>query len=155
MDVTLFVVLCSNIPKLTKTNNWTLVVQCKIERYWCYHGYNNAAHQLAPFKDSQRCRSVKSILIATQFYSWEIASICFCHRFCLVYFSWICIYPAYINSKKTRQQGRRLPKEHCVENPTCIEIRDVLSLTNLKIVVENKQYCREKSRVNTNVLLWF
>ncbi|EDV39068.1 uncharacterized protein Dana_GF25121 [Drosophila ananassae] len=58
---------------------------------------------------------------------------------------WICIYPAYINSKKTRQEGRRLPKENCVENPTYIEIRDVLSVTNLQFLVENMKYCREKS----------
>ncbi|KAM7359173.1 signal recognition particle 19 [Cochliomyia hominivorax] len=59
---------------------------------------------------------------------------------------WICIYPAYINSKKTRQEGRRLPKENCVENPTYAEIRDVLLVTNLRVGVENKQYCRERSR---------
>ncbi|XP_037934139.1 signal recognition particle 19 kDa protein-like [Teleopsis dalmanni] len=59
---------------------------------------------------------------------------------------WICIYPAYINSKKTRQEGRRLSKENCVENPTYVEIRDVLSVTNLRVGVENKQYSREKSR---------
>ncbi|XP_030372918.1 signal recognition particle 19 kDa protein [Scaptodrosophila lebanonensis] len=59
---------------------------------------------------------------------------------------WICIYPAYINSKKTRQEGRRLPKENCVENPTYIEIRDVLSVSNLHFAVENKQYSRERSR---------
>ncbi|XP_034103088.1 signal recognition particle 19 kDa protein [Drosophila nasuta] len=59
---------------------------------------------------------------------------------------WICIYPAYINAKKTRQEGRRLPKENCVDNPTYVEIRDVLSVANLHFVVENKQYCREKSR---------
>ncbi|KAH8378935.1 hypothetical protein KR009_002144 [Drosophila setifemur] len=58
---------------------------------------------------------------------------------------WICIYPAYINSKKTRQEGRRLPKENCVDNPTYIEIRDVLSVTNLQFLVENMKYCREKS----------
>ncbi|EDW73402.1 uncharacterized protein Dwil_GK16666 [Drosophila willistoni] len=59
---------------------------------------------------------------------------------------WICLYPAYINSKKTRQEGRRLPKENCVENPTYMEMRDVLSVANMHFVVENKQYCREKSR---------
>ncbi|XP_011210969.2 signal recognition particle 19 kDa protein [Bactrocera dorsalis] len=59
---------------------------------------------------------------------------------------WICIYPAYINSKKTRQEGRRLPKDICVENPTYAEIRDVLSVTNLRVAVENKQYSRERSR---------
>ena len=59
---------------------------------------------------------------------------------------WICIYPAYINSKKTRQEGRRLPKENCVDTPTYVEIRDVLSVTQLSVGVENKQYSREKSR---------
>uniref|UniRef100_A0A1A9VSK4 Signal recognition particle 19 kDa protein n=1 Tax=Glossina austeni TaxID=7395 RepID=A0A1A9VSK4_GLOAU len=61
-------------------------------------------------------------------------------------FRWICIYPAYINSKKSRQEGRRLAKERCVENPTCAEIRDVLSVTNLRVGVENKEYSRERSR---------
>ncbi|XP_016955272.1 signal recognition particle 19 kDa protein [Drosophila biarmipes] len=58
---------------------------------------------------------------------------------------WICIYPAYINSKRTRQEGRRLPKENCVDNPTYIEIRDVLSVSNLQFLMENMKYCREKS----------
>ncbi|XP_055688746.1 signal recognition particle 19 kDa protein [Lutzomyia longipalpis] len=59
---------------------------------------------------------------------------------------WICIYPAYINSKKTRQEGRKLSKEHCVENPTYMEIRDVLAVANLRVGVENKLYSREKSK---------
>ncbi|XP_055378857.1 signal recognition particle 19 kDa protein [Condylostylus longicornis] len=59
---------------------------------------------------------------------------------------WVCIYPAYINSKKTRQEGRRVAKQYCVENPTYVEIRDVLSTTNLRIGVENKLYSREKSK---------
>lgn len=33
-----------------------------------------------------------------------------------------------------------------MENPTYVEIRDVLSVSNLHFAVENKQYCREKSR---------
>ncbi|XP_022907516.1 signal recognition particle 19 kDa protein [Onthophagus taurus] len=59
---------------------------------------------------------------------------------------WICIYPAYINSKKTLAQGRRIPKEKCVENPTHQEIRDVLSAAGLKVGVENKLYSRERSK---------
>ncbi|XP_046989401.1 signal recognition particle 19 kDa protein [Schistocerca americana] len=59
---------------------------------------------------------------------------------------WICIYPAYINSKKTRAEGRRIPRENAVENPTHQEIRDVLSSAGLKIGVENKYYCRERSK---------
>ncbi|BFF98105.1 signal recognition particle 19 kDa protein [Drosophila madeirensis] len=59
---------------------------------------------------------------------------------------WICIYPAYINSKKTRQEGRRLPKENCVENPHYHEMRDVLSVTNMHFLVETLKYPREISR---------
>ncbi|KAL4716603.1 hypothetical protein ACJJTC_008238 [Scirpophaga incertulas] len=59
---------------------------------------------------------------------------------------WICIYPAYINSKKTLAEGRKLSKQFCVENPTHQEIRDVLITTGLHVGVENKLYPREKSK---------
>lgn len=61
---------------------------------------------------------------------------------------WICIYPAYINSKKSRQEGRKIRKDLCVENPTFQEMKDVLSVSNLRIGIENKLYSREKSKVN-------
>jgi len=32
-----------------------------------------------------------------------------------------------------------------VDNPTYIEIRDVLSVSNLQFLMENMKYCREKS----------
>ena len=59
---------------------------------------------------------------------------------------WICIYPAYINNKKTLAQGRKIAKEKCVENPTHQEIRDVLVAAGLKVGVENKLYSRERSK---------
>lgn len=59
---------------------------------------------------------------------------------------WICIYPAYINSKKTLAEGRRIPKEKAVENPTHQEIRDVLLAAGLKCGVENKIFSRERSK---------
>ncbi|XP_026737337.1 signal recognition particle 19 kDa protein [Trichoplusia ni] len=59
---------------------------------------------------------------------------------------WICIYPAYLNSKKTLAQGRKLPKANCVENPTHQEIRDVLVAAGLRVGVENKLYPREPSK---------
>lgn len=59
---------------------------------------------------------------------------------------WICIYPAYINSKKTLAQGRKIAKEKCVENPTHQEIRDVILAAGLKVGVENKLYSRERSK---------
>ncbi|KAF5284608.1 hypothetical protein FQA39_LY16966 [Lamprigera yunnana] len=59
---------------------------------------------------------------------------------------WVCIYPAYINNKKTVAQGRKIAKEKCVENPTHQEIRDVLVAAGLKVGVENKLYSRERSK---------
>lgn len=67
-------------------------------------------------------------------------------------FRWVCIYPAYLNSKKSRQQGRRLAKELCVEHPTYQEIRDVLTACHLTIGVENKLYPREMSKALMQIL---
>lgn len=61
-------------------------------------------------------------------------------------YRWVCIYPAYINSKKTLAQGRKIHKDKCVENPTHQEIRDVLAAASLKVGVENKLYSRERSK---------
>lgn len=59
---------------------------------------------------------------------------------------WICIYPAYINSKKSRQEGRKVAKENGVVDPSYQEIKDVLGVTGLQFLVENKLYPREKSK---------
>uniref|UniRef100_A0A1B6D4C1 Signal recognition particle 19 kDa protein n=1 Tax=Clastoptera arizonana TaxID=38151 RepID=A0A1B6D4C1_9HEMI len=59
---------------------------------------------------------------------------------------WICIYPAYINSKKTLAEGRKIPKDKCVDNPTHQEIRDILLSAGMKVGVENKLYSRERSK---------
>uniref|UniRef100_A0A4W3JFY2 Signal recognition particle 19 kDa protein n=1 Tax=Callorhinchus milii TaxID=7868 RepID=A0A4W3JFY2_CALMI len=61
-------------------------------------------------------------------------------------FRFICIYPAYINNKKTLSDGRRIPVEKAVENPTFGEIRDVCTAAGLNVVVENKLYPREWNR---------
>ncbi|XP_035377685.1 signal recognition particle 19 kDa protein isoform X1 [Electrophorus electricus] len=58
----------------------------------------------------------------------------------------LCIYPAYINSKKTLAEGRRIPTEKSVENPSCAEIRDVLTAAGMNVYVENKMYPREWNR---------
>jgi signal recognition particle subunit SRP19 len=59
----------------------------------------------------------------------------------------VCIYPAYINAKKTRAQGRRVGKSKAVDNPSVNEIRDILENAGLKVVLEtNRLYCREESR---------
>ncbi|CAF0760521.1 unnamed protein product [Didymodactylos carnosus] len=59
----------------------------------------------------------------------------------------ICIYPAYINAKKTRVQGRRISKSKAVDNPTLNEIRDILENVGMKVFVEaNRLYPREENR---------
>lgn len=65
---------------------------------------------------------------------------------------WICIYPAYINSKKSRQEGRKVAKEYCVDNPTYQEIKDVLSNSTLKVGVENKTYQEIKDALAASTL---
>jgi len=59
----------------------------------------------------------------------------------------VCIYPAYINAKKTRAQGRRVGKTKAIDNPTVNEMHDILKNVGLKTVIEtNRLYCREESR---------
>ena len=59
---------------------------------------------------------------------------------------WMCIYPAYLNSLKTRREGRIIPKVKAVENPRWNEICDVLKAAGYEPVAENKQYSRERSK---------
>lgn len=49
---------------------------------------------------------------------------------------WICIYPLYLNSKKTLVEGRRIKKEKGVENPTSQEIYDILQHAGLNCKLE-------------------
>ncbi|XP_014376590.2 signal recognition particle 19 kDa protein, partial [Alligator sinensis] len=59
----------------------------------------------------------------------------------------ICIYPAYLNNKKTIAEGRRIPIDKAVENPTPTEIQDVCAAVGLNVLVEkNKMYPREWNR---------
>lgn len=57
---------------------------------------------------------------------------------------WICIYPAYINSRRTQEEGRKISKINSVDNPKVSEIKDVLTYHNFNFVVEEtKQYPRD------------
>ncbi|CAL8247971.1 unnamed protein product [Merluccius merluccius] len=58
----------------------------------------------------------------------------------------ICVYPVYLNSKKTLAEGRRIAAEKAVENPSCSEIKDVLSAAGLNVHVENHMHPREWNR---------
>lgn len=60
---------------------------------------------------------------------------------------WICVYPAYLNARKTLSEGRRVGKTRAVDNPLCTEIRDVCASQNLEVELEsNKHYPRESAR---------
>uniref|UniRef100_A0A3Q4G4W2 Signal recognition particle 19 kDa protein n=1 Tax=Neolamprologus brichardi TaxID=32507 RepID=A0A3Q4G4W2_NEOBR len=48
----------------------------------------------------------------------------------------VCLYPIYINSKKTLAEGRRISVEKAVENPSCTEIRDVLAAAGMNVYME-------------------
>lgn len=57
---------------------------------------------------------------------------------------WICIYPAYINSRRTQEEGRKICKTKAVDNPKVSEIKDVLTYHNFNFIVEEtKQYPRD------------
>ena len=59
----------------------------------------------------------------------------------------ICIYPAYLNNKKTIAEGRRIPINKAVENPMATEIQDVCLAVGLNAFLEkNKMYSREWNR---------
>merc|ERR1712059_34918 len=62
----------------------------------------------------------------------------------------ICIYPAYLNSKKSLSEGRRIPMAKAVENPTYQEIKMVLDeagyIPGTNYILEGKFYSRERSK---------
>uniref|UniRef100_A0A674CMN5 Signal recognition particle 19 kDa protein n=1 Tax=Salmo trutta TaxID=8032 RepID=A0A674CMN5_SALTR len=64
----------------------------------------------------------------------------------LPFYWFICIYPSYVNCKKTLAEGRRIPAETAVENPTCAEIRHVLTVGGANVLMENEMYSREWNR---------
>ncbi|XP_015778299.1 PREDICTED: signal recognition particle 19 kDa protein-like [Acropora digitifera] len=59
---------------------------------------------------------------------------------------WIIVYPAYLNSRRTVEQGRRVPKNKAADNPTVIEIRDVCQSQGLRCEVENKHYPKDSAK---------
>ena len=53
--------------------------------------------------------------------------------------SWICIYPVYINSEKTLQQGRKLEKTLAVKEPVAIYMAESAKTLGLQVVLESKK----------------
>merc|ERR1712235_20508 len=66
------------------------------------------------------------------------------------YSSWNTIYPVYINSKRTRNEGRRIPVDLCCEDPTINELESVFKLKfnypNEKMIRENKYHPKAKDK---------
>ena len=52
---------------------------------------------------------------------------------------WICIYPLYLNSRKTIVQGRRIAKDKAVDSPTSQEIFDILQNAGLRVKLEKQK----------------
>ena len=66
----------------------------------------------------------------------------------------VVLHPIYINSLATLQQGRRLPKEQCAENPTLGEVVEVLKHIGFDPEVEDKCYPRDalqRGRIRVNL----
>ncbi|CAD6190953.1 unnamed protein product [Caenorhabditis auriculariae] len=60
---------------------------------------------------------------------------------------WVVVYPAYLDSKKSTKEGRKIPKLHAVEAPTSAEIHDVLAASGLNPLLErSKMYTRDADR---------
>ncbi|KAI3388439.1 hypothetical protein SNEBB_011018 [Seison nebaliae] len=60
---------------------------------------------------------------------------------------WCVLYPAYMNNKRTRSQGRMLSSNICVENPTIAEITTIIRTLGLEAVAEPKKlYPRERAK---------
>jgi signal recognition particle subunit SRP19 len=49
---------------------------------------------------------------------------------------WICLYPIYFDSAKTRAEGRRVGKEQAVENPLARQIAAAVAEQGLNVVFE-------------------
>ena len=57
------------------------------------------------------------------------------------------IWPAYIDADRTRREGRRVPQELAVEEPSVDEIADAVSQIGYDVRVEReKSYSREPWR---------
>ncbi len=65
----------------------------------------------------------------------------------LLCFRWICVYPTYINSRKTLPEGRRIPKKKAIDNPTVNEIKDICNAAGFQVVLEpGKFYPRDQNK---------
>lgn len=50
--------------------------------------------------------------------------------------SWVCIYPCYIDATKSVQDGRKISKEKCIENPNAYHMAVAVQQLGLSVVYE-------------------
>mmetsp|Transcript_40470 Transcript_40470/g.89927 ORF Transcript_40470/g.89927 Transcript_40470/m.89927 type:complete len:157 (+) Transcript_40470:78-548(+) len=55
----------------------------------------------------------------------------------------VVVYPHYISSNKTVQEGRRIPKDLACEMPNVLEMLEVCKHLNIPAVIEDKHYPRD------------
>lgn len=58
-----------------------------------------------------------------------------------VYKDWQVLYPEYIMRSKTIAEGRRIPKEHCAENPTAQHMFEACKALGLRCELEVNRGC--------------
>jgi signal recognition particle subunit SRP19 len=59
---------------------------------------------------------------------------------------WFVIWPAYLDKKKTRRQGRRLPLQEAIAKPTTKKISEALQSLGIECITkEKKLYPRSSS----------
>lgn len=56
---------------------------------------------------------------------------------------WKVIYPIYINAAKKVSEGRKLPKDQCIEKPSVYDIADMATFLKLPFVIEDKCYSKD------------
>jgi len=59
----------------------------------------------------------------------------------------MCIYPVYIDSKKTKDEGRKLGKEFCCESPQIMAMVEAMKKLRISTVLEDKKHPRDQLRI--------
>ncbi|OUM64262.1 hypothetical protein PIROE2DRAFT_28723, partial [Piromyces sp. E2] len=58
----------------------------------------------------------------------------------------MCIYPVYIDSKKTKAQGRKLGINDCCESPQILAMLEAMGKLRISTVAEDKKHPRDQLR---------
>jgi signal recognition particle subunit SEC65 len=56
----------------------------------------------------------------------------------MLFFSWVCVYPCYIDADKSAQEGRKIAKEKSVKNPHAYHMAIACQKLGFSVVYEVK-----------------